>query len=50
MGDGVTLVSSADESVEDVYRVPDDRGPARAEATARARDALDRDALDKALT
>jgi glutamate racemase len=35
VGDGVTLVSSADETAKDVYRVLHDRGLARAEATPR---------------
>ncbi|MEU5877630.1 glutamate racemase [Spirillospora sp. NPDC047279] len=33
VGDGVTLVSSADETAKDVYRVLNDQGLARAEAT-----------------
>ncbi|GLZ13123.1 glutamate racemase [Actinomadura sp. NBRC 104425] len=33
VGDGVTLVSSADETAKDVYRVLHDKGLARAEAT-----------------
>ncbi len=37
VGDGVTLVSSADETAKDVYRVLHDRGLARAEATPRPR-------------
>ncbi|MFG2001990.1 glutamate racemase [Spirillospora sp. NPDC048911] len=34
VGDGVTLVSSADETAKDVYRVLNDQGLARAEATS----------------
>ncbi|MES9536037.1 MULTISPECIES: glutamate racemase [unclassified Actinomadura] len=37
VGDGVTLVSSADETAKDVYRVLHDRGLARAEAKPRPR-------------
>ncbi|TDC58095.1 glutamate racemase [Actinomadura sp. KC345] len=37
VGDGVTLVSSADETAKDVYRVLHDRGLARDEATPRPR-------------
>ncbi|GAA2303993.1 glutamate racemase [Actinomadura sp. NPDC048955] len=37
VGDGVTLVSSADETAKDVYRVLHDQGLARAEATPRPR-------------
>ncbi|WUI01040.1 hypothetical protein OHR68_04245 [Spirillospora sp. NBC_00431] len=35
VGDGRTLVSSADETAKDVYRVPPDREPARAAVAPR---------------